>query len=104
MPPLCVLWTRAVSVTLQEGKELGADLLCTSDKALSCFPNPGWVLHFLKRKELHRAAESALGSANYTSAPQGNMSAKASVTEIHKSSWSIQLMCLLTALEVAWII
>lgn len=107
MPLLCVLWTCwhhspswAVSVNLQEGKELGEDLLCTSDRALSCFPNPGLVLYFFKRNELCTAAESALGSANYTSVTQGNRSAKASVTDIHKSSWTTQLRCLFTALEV----
>lgn len=110
MPLLCVLWTCwhhspswAVSVNLQEGKELGEDLLCTSDRALSCFPNPGLVLYFFKRNELCTAAESALGSANYTSVTQGNRSAKASVTDIHKSSWTTQLRCLFTALEVVWI-
>lgn len=95
MPQLCVLWTHwhhspswAVSVNLQEGKELGGALV-----TFSCFPTPGWVLHFLKRKELC-TAESAPGSAHYTSDSQGETSAKASVTDILTSSPTAQLLCL----------
>lgn len=93
----------AVSVNLQEGKELGEDLLCTSDKALSCFPTPGWVFNFLKRKELCTAAESAPGSAYYISITQGEISAKASVTDIHKSSQTARLLGVFPALESVWI-
>lgn len=93
-------WT--VSVNLQERKELGEDLLCTwgSSQLLS---HLRLAVHFLKRKELCTAAESAPGSANYTSVTQGETSAKANVTDVHKSSWTAQLLCLFPALEIVWI-
>lgn len=103
MPQLCVLWTHwhhspswAVSVNLQEGKELGGALV-----TFSCFPTPGWVLHFLKRKELC-TAESAPGSAHYTSDSQGETSAKASYWHPHILT-DCPAAVSFTALQVGWI-
>lgn len=107
MLQLCVLWTRwhhnpswAVSVNLQEGKELGQDLLCANDKALSCFPTPAGCYISSRGRNSVQQLNQLQGLQTMPLVTQGETSDKASVTDIHKSSWTTQLLCLFTALEV----